>query len=466
MVGGIGLDRLGAWAIILATQTGCWWEARPGPVPILEAAKAPETQVEEGDSQAIGIHMLIRAGSAHDPVGLEGIACGVAQARLAQAIDSDTARSERLLDSGLDWSVRVDRELVQLSAWADESAVSDLSGLLVDVLRIEGTPDVHRHIGREEITESLGKTRLLSWLYAGHPYGHDPACEVALDGRFSSQQLMDFYTDRYIRSSIQLVLELPENQTRLSEQATRAVQLLEDQVMTRPPALYRDVSPRMIPRPLEARLALAEGLGSEVWLGWATELSPIHSDWASMLVAVEILAMRLSPQRILGGPPPASAWLDHGGGTQDWLGLPLVIGWTQVPDRRVLLETILPRLQDWSTGPFTEAELERSRESVSDRLALGQAHRRAQGLLLGTLSSWAELPEGLEGVTEASVIEALGRHIQMSDLRIIVGVESEEELDWIRIEEDDDSPVDASNPPSYDWQVGDPIRIELEESRP
>jgi hypothetical protein len=54
----------------------------------------------------------------------------------------------------------------------------------------------------------------------------------------------------------------------------------------------------------------------------------------------------------------------------------------------------------------------------------------------------------------------------MSELRIVVGVGPGEDPDWIRIEDDEDSPVDASNPPSYDWKMGDPIRIELEESRP
>ena len=78
----IGLDRVCAWAGIALFGVGCWWKADPGAVPVIEAAKLPV--LHQGDAEAGQVRAIawIRSGSAHDPVGQEGLACAVVHAHL------------------------------------------------------------------------------------------------------------------------------------------------------------------------------------------------------------------------------------------------------------------------------------------------------------------------------------------------------------------------------------------------
>jgi predicted Zn-dependent peptidase len=459
---GIGSDRLGALVVLLLLQGGCWWEARPGPVPVIEAAKVPRIVLGSGTEETAQLRLLLRAGSAHEPVGSEGLACFLAQAQMSQAMDSDPDRWARLQEAGLKWQVEVDRELIRFEVDGAESALEDMSSLLGDAIMTGEIVDPHRHIEDSEPSGSLARSRFLDWLYAGHPYGHDSGCAQPLDGHFSAAQMQNFHADRYIRSSVRLVVELPGDPTGLSDPSKAAIENLSSRLGTLPPDLYEDVSPRMIPRPMEGRLVLADSAPGELWMGWASPVHPGHPDWAAMLLATEVLSLRLHPLELAAtGRPPD--WLDAQGMTPGWLGLPLIFGWTGVDAPQHLLDAVLPKLQDWTTGPFTEAELDRARDQLIVRMKQGMPLRKAQADLLNWGEAWGQLQGDMEPLTEADLTEVLARHTPMVDLRVLAGIEAGSEPDWILDEGSDEASVDAEAASSYDWKMGVPIRIDLQE---
>jgi predicted Zn-dependent peptidase len=456
----IQLDRLGALAGILLLQAGCWWEARPGSIPAVEAASIPGFNLSSVDTQDVGLRLFLRAGSAHDPVGLEGLACGLAQAQLSQAMDSDPQRQSRLQDAGLEWSLEVDRELISIEMHAQESAVGDLTSLLGDAIVTGEIADPHRHMVTES-TRSLAQARFLDWLYAGHPYGHDPGCSQPLDGRLGTLQMMNFHQDRYLRSTARLVVELPGDLNQISSEASDAINGLVSRLGTLPPHIYEDVSPRMIPRPMEGRLVLAESAPAELWMGWATPVHPAHPDWAAMLLASEILTIRLQPLQPAGVLHPVG-WLDEEGQTPAWLGLPLIVGWTEVDTQGELVEAVLPKLQDWSQGPFTQAEINRARAQLAARHEVGLKLRGAQDELMGWTEAWGELPTALAAVTPQDLVDSIGRHAPPDELRIFAGVAAGADPDWNFLEGNGEVSVDAAVP-KYDWNMGVPVRIQLQE---
>ena len=461
-LGGIPSDRLGAWGLICGIQTACWWEARPGPIPVEEAARTPEVLTAPSEGELLGFHVLVRAGSAHDPVGMEGLSCGLVRAQWTQSIAGDRVRQERLSASDdFRWETSVGPELVRYSAWGPSSLAEDMTSLLMDTVVAGEFFDTSTDTSVwSSPNENPVHRRLLDWLYAGHPYGHGTLCDLDPVNRFGTIDMEQFHEDRFTRVAIRLVSEIPT-----SGPDADTLGILEQQserVMELSPRLYDDVTPRAIPRPMRGRLAYVEESPGELWLGWATELHPGHPDWPAMLLAIEILGMRLSPERFVG-LHTSPEWLDGDGGTPDWIGLPLVLGWSGVTDPLALFDGVLPQLDDWLDGPFTAAEIDRSRSNIAERMTTGHVFRAAQANLLGNASGWVGFDESLARIDGDAIIDALRRNVLLSDLRVIAGMEGSAIFSWPRIEDSEESSVDGASQAPVGWIPGEPFRIVISE---
>ena len=454
------MDRVCALAGFALLGVGCWWKAEPGVVPIVEAAKLPVLHTTDAEVGQVTATAWVRSGSAHEPVGQEGLSCAVIYAQLSTSLNKDAARFERLSQAGFDWELDVGRELVQLRLLAEPSVTEDLASLLGDVLLTKPLPDVSPLKPVLDGESNRARSTFLDWLYAGHPYGHAPDCGKSRIPTWTANQMRYFVEDRYIRMSTQIAVETPTGNATTDQMAP--FEELQQRLEALPASLYEDVSPRMVPRPFEARLALAADADGQVWMGWGTQVHPGHPDWTAFLIATELLSLRLKPFQEAGQIHPP-LWIDAQGRTMDWLGLPLIWGWTGVADPNAVVESTIPVVSDWTAGPFTKAELDRVKQLIRARLQNSVQERQVQAGLLGWTSGWERLNAELDSVESDTVVAAISAHLELSDLRVLMGPARQTKENGPEIEEIENFSVDVDVAPGYDWKAGVPIRLSLQE---
>ena len=181
-----------------------------------------------------------------------------------------------------------------------------------------------------------------------------------------------------------------------------------------------------------------------------------------MLIATELLVQRLMRFQE-AGQSQSPEWMTEQGQTLDWLGLPLVWGWTEVSDPKELLNSSIPVISAWMTGPYTTAEIERAKERVRSRLEQGAMEREVQAEMLGWSRGWKRLEAELGNVDSDSVSAAMLKHLKLSELRVLMGPALQTEENDADFEEMKDFSVEVDMAPGYDWNMGVPIHLSLQE---
>jgi len=169
-------------ALLLWAPTACAYRP-PLETPALVAAAGPVRTVALPADEPLRV--ALRAGSAHDPPGREGLAWVTARA-VADAAGA---------------TVEVGPDVVVFTAPADRAAA------LADAL--VAPPSLERVLAaRESAMAALGSLDCAgiaerawdTWIYAGHPYGHAPEGRLSVLPTLTVAEVGGFQGARYVRS--------------------------------------------------------------------------------------------------------------------------------------------------------------------------------------------------------------------------------------------------------------------------
>ncbi|NOY25798.1 MAG: insulinase family protein, partial [Oligoflexia bacterium] len=413
----------------LITLLACWARA-PGPVPLAQAEAPLMTFEERVPSNAVDLVLAVRAGSAHDPVGQEGLAWLTAHA-VARAGGPIGAA---LYDLGAHLQVDVGPELVifhlrcrvadavpcaQLLGQA--LTEPDLSAAALDVVRAQ----VDARLSERSFSDPgrLARQVFDWWTYEGHPYGHDPLGRAGVISTLSSVDLVRFFEDRYLRSAAALGIA--------GEPTPEAVVDVQAALTGLPPRLYTRVTPRRLPEVDGRSLLVVTAPVVEAWivLGHATDLRPDDPDRLAVQAGLEILGAGRDSRlgRIFTSAEGVETWVDAAIDGPDQRVQPELRVELRPPPGQELasLVTALGGLKQMvSEGPSSDeltlwqaGAVGRAQAASSTPLA------RAQGAVVSYLlgaPTQAQRIAAIQALEPETVAAALARWVHPDDLRVVV----------------------------------------------
>ena len=436
------------WLLTLA----CWTRS-PGPVP-LAAAEGPVATFEERvPANAVDLVLAVRAGSAHDPPGQEGLAWLTAHA-LVQAGGEDLERSLHALGTAL--AIEVGPELVVFHLRCrvkDAVACAELLGGAVASPGQGLAPALPRVVDRARsrlAEEALGPPAALAdrifdrWTFEGHPYGRLPGGRSGALDAIGPLDVQRFHQEHYLRPATALGVA--------GEPSAEAVVDVQAALGGLAPRLYVDATPRLLPPVQGRRLLIASApVGQDrVVMGHATDLSPDHADRLAVEAGLAILAdgpdSRLG--RVWGQGAPLSAHLDPA-----WsrlqpaarVSFPLEPDGDLAPVAIALAE--LRRLIDQRPSPD---ELAAWQAVAAGRLRAeaaapqDRARDAAVRHLLAAPDAAARLL-AVQALSPAQVQAALARHLDPDDLRIVVLTAAPARYEGLRVEGSADPAVPVAD---------------------
>lgn len=285
----------------------------PPPVtPPLQVAQAPLRQARVAGENA-GVSLVVRAGSAYDPPGREGLAFALAQVAA--------------LRLGATVEVEVERVVFQLPPQLPADPVAALLAP-VTAHELEYAQALAMGRLRSSDCDAVARDAGLSWLFAGHPYGHGPAGRLSTVPTLRAAELTSFYAARYVRDAV--VVAITGEQT--------AIPALDGAFA---PRLSRSPVPAVLPTMARENLVVeAEVVGACAFVAMQPARRTRHSaaalvqlaglqGWTHGLPAVDPLAWAVLPwstekhdftfppltaagdEPAGGGPPPSAvdvAW--------------------------------------------------------------------------------------------------------------------------------------------------------------
>lgn len=411
------------------------------------------------EGPGVWIQVAVRAGSAHDPPGKEGLAWLTANLlREGGAGDRSPAQvDDAIYEMGARFDVVVDKELVTFRTHVLRGQLGEASALLGDMLtapRLD--PDVLARLvgeaadwldrGLRSDEERLGLELLDTWLFEGHPYGHPVRGRTGVLSTITLGDVRDFIADRYVRPAVTLgvagpVAVLPGG----ADDA--AIDGLAGQLSKLPAHLYRDVTPRRPPTISGRELLVVQGdaPGTGIHFGQVTDLNPGDPDWPAMLLATAALGEHRQAHGRLYRALRTARGLNYG--DYAYVGVYRQVGDSSLQQAGTLrLQNpfyVWLRPVDVSKGPFalraallmvdrwvedglSEGEFERTRASLASRVVLWGAD---PGLRLGwaveaAAMGWPDpidtLPDSIRNLTLDRVDRAIKAHVDPSRLRIVV----------------------------------------------
>lgn len=168
------------------------------------------------DSPLVSVRLMVRAGSAADPAGKEGLAALTA----LMVGDSGTAKRtyadlvDALYPMAAQIDVLTDREVSVLSAQVHRETLDDFAAILREAVLAPGfrEDDFRRHRDqlrafltatlRSANDELLGLEMIQQEIFEGHPYGHSPAGTIASLDRLTIDDVKAFYREQYTQSNL------------------------------------------------------------------------------------------------------------------------------------------------------------------------------------------------------------------------------------------------------------------------
>lgn len=167
---------------ILLLALGCAWHP-PRETPALVAAEGPVEVVRTPAGEPLRV--ALRAGSAHDPSGREGLAWVTAHAVAAEA----GAR------------VEVGPEIVVFTVSPERAgALAEALATAPSEARV-----AEARVAAAAALEALDCAAVAerawdAWVYAGHPYGHAPEGRLSVLPTLTAAEVAGFLGERYVRS--------------------------------------------------------------------------------------------------------------------------------------------------------------------------------------------------------------------------------------------------------------------------
>ncbi len=435
-----------------------------GPVAAA-AAEDPVALVTVPKAGAVTwVQIAVRAGSAFDPIGQEGVAHLAARlVREGGAGDQSPEAVDALLYRlGTEVEVVVGKELVTLRTRALNEDLAELLPLLAAMVTAPALDDkalerlrdeAGDHLGKGllESDEALGMEVFDSWLYEAHPYGHPVEGRTGTVAGLDAAAVRAFRDAAWLRSAVTLGISgpaaLPDGRIDPNAPGGAALVQLRAALSTLPAGILDPPTPRRVPAVEGRSLLVVEkpGSGTGVHFGHPTGLHRGHPDWPAMLLAMTAFGEHRQSTGRLYRELRGARGLNYG--DYAYIERYEQAGWSS--DQ----QTATGRLQNpfyvWirpttvRNGPFAlRGALALTEELVADGLAEDE-FAQMQEYLGGRLMLWAvdpgrrlgwaleagamgwpdplvDLPEQIAALDRATVNAALQDHLDPAHLRIVV----------------------------------------------
>ncbi len=457
----------------LLALLSCVHPTPPGPSPaeLMQELKGQVVMPVEG-GKVLYLQATVRAGSAFDPTGSEGVAWLTAQmlrqggsgGLAPEAVDS------ALYDLAAEVEVIVDKETVTLRGKAMAEDSESFMQLFSDMVTEPGwDPAAFERLRSDAIEtltngvmssdEALGDMILDIWLHEGHPYGH------AIQGRTGALEALDlddvkgFYESAWVKHATTIAIAGPEAEA----QATAWVAAFDGLPSTRP----IEATPK--PRPIvdDTRLLVVEKTtdSTGIHFGHPIEVDRSHPDYAALTLAMTAFGEHRQGHGRLFSTMRTARGLNYG--DYAYIEHYVQTGWSATRElgtsRLQNQFTVWIRPTSAENGPFaTKLALHLVEELVQDGLRPDE-FADIQTYMLARMGLWAQepgrrlgfevdavsmdhpnllttLPDQVRALTLEQVNTALRTHIRAEDLRFVVVTADAEDFHR-RLLEDSESPI-------------------------
>ena len=404
---GVGVFSLG----LLTACGGAKYER--GIVPFAEAERDVSVRVHPFEGDLATVVIGVRAGSAHDPVGQEGLAWLTAE---------QVRHSEELRTRVTSWdgrlSVDVGGELVvftlEVPTAKSAEAVGALAKAIAQPAFSEDAFELSKAEGIQWLNEGLGSSaaRLAEeafglWVYQGHPYGHASQGRAGVLDTLTVQDVQRFFERRYIRPALTIA-----HTGNLPEEAAKA---LQTKLSQRPARLYTDVTPRPVPpvRDLQVMALVQSGSIPGVYLGHPIDVKVGDKAWAALALAKSAIEPTASLDALTGA-----------GHLQQTVGL-----WFSADGEQsatALLDAAITGVSTWVDEGVGEHGFEQAKIRLSSRIdeALSVPavvlKDTVEGALLRYPATLSALRTHLESLTLTDVNAVLAERVDPGALRVVV----------------------------------------------
>ncbi|MEZ4318243.1 MAG: insulinase family protein [Myxococcota bacterium] len=439
-------------SLLLLLATACMPKIARGPIAA-EVQAAPVTVVARPDDRSPNLYLqaVIRAGSAWDPPGHEGLAALTVRSMIEAGAGERTGQDVRdaLFEAGTAFEAVVDRELVSIRLKCHTDHADLCLGLFTDVLTAPRFRDEDvKRLGEQAVNdvtagllsdeEALGQEVFHATIYEAHPYGHP------VEGRAGVLPLLDgpatraFWASHVLRSTV--TVGVAGSYDDAWEARLRSA--LEAVPAGPPPEL-----PLPSPNTPHGRGLVAVDTSTGVTgfhVGHPLAIDRNHRDWPALTVALTAFgAHRQSFGRLY-----QSIRQERGLNYGDYAyAEPFVQrGWTSLPEQGVrrrdnhfliwlrptgdengpfALKMAIDELETLVRDGLTEAELENTVAYLSrhTRLEATDPGRRLAYALDAEVSGTPDvldfLPRALESLELGQVNAALQQHLHPEDLWIV-----------------------------------------------
>ncbi len=460
-------------SLLLWTLLACPPKVAPGPAAN-QVAQQPVRVLQERDTAAPNVYLqaMVRAGSAYDRTGEEGLAHLVAVSlREAGAGDLDGAAfTEALYPTGNDLDVLVDREWVslRLTCHTDQAelCVDRFADALVhprfDSADVERSRDDALYAVTDEVLsdeEALGHEVFDNWIFDAHPYGHPIQGRAGTLPTLDASDARRFHGDHYVREAVLAGIGGNFDDELLAHFQDR----LSDLPGTRAPEL-----PLQAPVPVQGRALLAVDTETPVTgfhFGHPIALGRSHADYVPLHLGLYAFGAHRQSHGRLFRTMRTARGLNYG----DYAYVEPFVqrGWTSLPEqgavRRQNYFYVWIRPTSTDNGPFAlKLAIDEVEKLVADGLSEDEFAAVKRNLRLGTPLSARDpgrrlayaleaaatgtpdnqgaLLERLDAVTLEQVNAALKAHLRPDDLRI-VAVSGEAKALVAALEGDEPTPI-------------------------
>jgi len=440
-------------ALILALSSfGCVPHIDRGPISA-EVGMRPVPLLELPDPSSPNIYLqaLIKAGSAYDPVGQEGLAHLTASSLVEGGAGEHTADELRAIlhPTGNFFSTHVDREFVSLRLRCHKDHAALCVGAFVDVLTspqfngddVQRTKDEALYTVTEGLLsneEALGDAVFQAALFDGHPYGHPVEGRAGSLPGLDANRVKQFYTARYLRPTVWVGIA--------GGYQEQDIESLKTALESIPGSIPPDDA-KLAPVPVNSRQLLAVQTNTALTgyhIGHLHEVDRNHPDWPALYLAtLHLGAHRQSFGRLFesirtqrglnyGNYAYMESFTQRGWSTFPQHGTliqePIFYLWlrpTSIENGPFALKLAIEELEHWVQHGLTESQLETTRQyalghlpleaqSAGERLA-----RQLDALATGTPQIQEELTAQIKTVDLATVNAAIVRHISPETLWIV-----------------------------------------------
>lgn len=171
------------------------------------AAPPAAVAIPADNATTLAVQLTVRAGSAYDPPGQEGLATLTARAVLH---GGDPSLSERLHALGSEpGQLEVNAELVRFTTTVPAENFARFVPLYAELFTMsQPSPELLERLQEQAMSPALRFGGALAahaldlWINQGHPYGHAARGRPSAVSTLTEQDVHRFYASRYVRSAV------------------------------------------------------------------------------------------------------------------------------------------------------------------------------------------------------------------------------------------------------------------------